>query len=556
MSSEADLRASDQAEEEEEEEWETEFGLAHEHPPLACPTFAGDAQGPTAEEGEGGLLVVLAHGFLGTKADFRALAALVQARHPRARVLVSSRNSALSSNAGIAAGGRVLAREIADSLLAHHFSAADPRTFAQELRKQPLLQLESIRASLEGRAGGAPPLRLLCVGHSLGGLYLRHALGLLQETGFLSGPRRLLAPLSYVSVASPHLGSRRPRTGVKGRLIQATLDAATLVGSRSIRDLLMADGRPPLLVTMAEPGSCFMAALAAFRSRTAVSSTHYDQIVPFASAAIMAENPFPPVRHSSRFLVMASSGFSAAHEGVIATYACQAHHRCPRDSAVSLFSDYRQESAATDETAEAVELTNVTAWDKGREEREETEERKEKERTESEEKMERENREEREEREREERRREEREERETEEREDTEYRDEEREESAKRENREEEGATEEEREDSDSSEAVAAAEEEMERLQASAALDGLMEDADGNLEYSQAVMDHLNELPWRRLHCQFSSASRMQRWMAHEAPLAKKKNPLLAQVLHLDTDAGKDFLSLLVALLDLDIEAA
>mmetsp|Transcript_9704 Transcript_9704/g.39482 ORF Transcript_9704/g.39482 Transcript_9704/m.39482 type:complete len:97 (+) Transcript_9704:2290-2580(+) len=96
----------------------------------------------------------------------------------------------------------------------------------------------------------------------------------------------------------------------------------------------------------------------------------------------------------------------------------------------------------------------------------------------------------------------------------------------------------------------------MERLQASAALDGLMEDADGNLEYSQAVMDHLNELPWRRLHCQFSSASRMQRWMAHEAPLAKKKNPLLAQVLHLDTDAGKDFLSLLVALLDLDIEAA
>ena len=51
------------------------------------------------------------------------------------------------------------------------------------------------------------PKKFVIVGHSLGGLIARSAVGWLYERGYLG---RLLIPVSYVGLAVPHLGVRRP----------------------------------------------------------------------------------------------------------------------------------------------------------------------------------------------------------------------------------------------------------------------------------------------------------------------------------------------------------
>lgn len=443
--------------------------------PVPCTVFDGVAaeEESVREEEERRLLVVLVHGFLGTTADFAAFQKLLE-ELPNVEVMVSSRNAALSSNAGVAAGGRVLAREIADHLLGLHFPGADTRTVAQEYSEQPLLQLESIRDTILPHVRGSPPLALVTVGHSLGGLYIRYAVGLLYETGYLSGPNRLLSPLSYVSVASPHLGSRRPKVGMKSRFIQATLESASMMGSRTICDLLMRDGPHPLVVTMSEPDSCFMKGLALFRTRTAVSTTHYDQIVPFASAAIMAENPYTPVPHSNRFFVIDSSGFGEAHEAVIWGFKAHSHHHSTPNLSTSTSSTTSCNgiSPSTPNLRMNSEEEPAKAlW----QEDEVTQ--------------------------------------------------------GKKEETDEEKDVEEEEED---------------------AIEGLVVDSEGQLEYRPEALANLQCLEWRRLHVQFSSATRLQRWMSHEAPLAKKKGPVVSHVLNIDTNSGKDFLTLLLEIVRLD----
>jgi hypothetical protein len=54
------------------------------------------------------------------------------------------------------------------------------------------------------------------------------------------------------------------------------------------------DEEEPLLLKMSQPGSVFVEALKKFKHRTLVGATHYDLLVPHASAMITSHSPHIP----------------------------------------------------------------------------------------------------------------------------------------------------------------------------------------------------------------------------------------------------------------------
>ena len=89
---------------------------------------------------------------------------------------------------------------------------------------------------------------------------------------------------------------------------------------QTISDLTMKDNTEnPLLLLMSKPDSSYFKALKLFTC-TAISTTHYDKIVPFASSAIMLYNPFPKPDPSDTHLIAGASGFDNLHLAELKKY--------------------------------------------------------------------------------------------------------------------------------------------------------------------------------------------------------------------------------------------
>ncbi|OWZ20208.1 hypothetical protein PHMEG_0005408 [Phytophthora megakarya] len=123
-------------------------------------------------------LVILQHGLLGSQHDFARFVKIFRSQfHPDELYLYTSESNAASffqTYDGVDLGGKRLADEI-----------------EQLAAKMPKLQ------------------KLSTIGHSLGGLYNRYCIGLLLNRGFFDK----VAPMNFVTLATPHLGIRRPRRG-------------------------------------------------------------------------------------------------------------------------------------------------------------------------------------------------------------------------------------------------------------------------------------------------------------------------------------------------------
>ena len=136
--------------------------------------------------------------------------------------------------------------------------------------------------------------RISFVGHSMGGIINRYTVGVAESAGFFDK----VEPVAFISLASPHLGSRRPRTNVFDSLVN-------FVGSSGLSDsltqLMLADeghgsvGAPPLLAQMADGKGDFCRGLARFRHRVAYTNTYNDGRVNCSTGAIVGRNPFKHV---------------------------------------------------------------------------------------------------------------------------------------------------------------------------------------------------------------------------------------------------------------------
>ncbi|KAK9088849.1 hypothetical protein Scep_027931 [Stephania cephalantha] len=243
-------------------------------------------------------LLVLVHGILASPSDWTYVQAELKKRlGSNFLIYASSSNTYTKTFSGIDGAGKRLADEV----------------------KQVVRERESLK-------------RISFLAHSLGGLFARYAVGVLHSSISLSSsqPNELpvsqnrtpeastsffgrgtiagLEPISFITLASPHLGVRGKRQlplllGVP-ILEKIVPSIAPILVGRTGRQLFLTDGepsKPPLLLRMTsdcEEGQ-FISALAAFRSRVLYANVSYDHMVGWRTSSIRRERELgkvPPRR--------------------------------------------------------------------------------------------------------------------------------------------------------------------------------------------------------------------------------------------------------------------
>lgn len=124
------------------------------------------------------------------------------------------------------------------------------------------------------------------ISHSLGGLFSRNCLRWLYEDD--SKIWDLLNPVSFLSICSPHLGSRIP-SGVlhpTGLIVDFYL---TNILNQTGKDLYLESDVLIDMATMKE----YMTPLSLFQYRTLISTIHTDIVVPLQSASLRSYDPYP-----------------------------------------------------------------------------------------------------------------------------------------------------------------------------------------------------------------------------------------------------------------------
>ncbi|CAN4095102.1 unnamed protein product [Withania somnifera] len=156
------------------------------------------------------------------------------------------------------------------------------------------------------------------VSHSVGGLVARYAIGRLYRLPRMENIEDLsanacveglkdctiagLEPIYFITVATPHLGSRGNKQvpflfGLTA-LEKAAFHVIHWIFKRTGRHLFLCDndeGRPPLLKRMVEDDGelPFLSALRSFKHRVAYSNVGYDHIVGWRTSSIRRNNELP-----------------------------------------------------------------------------------------------------------------------------------------------------------------------------------------------------------------------------------------------------------------------
>lgn len=236
-------------------------------------------------------LLVLVHGILASPSDWIYVEAELKRRLGRNFLIYpSSCNTYTRTFTGIDGAGKRLAAEVIDVVK----------------------KTENLK-------------RISFLAHSLGGLFARHAIGILysdsqpddgadstlqnSESSSPSGRGKIagLEPINFITLATPHLGVRGRKQlpflfGVPFLEKLAPPLAPFLVG-RTGSQLFLTDGkpnRPPLLLRMASDcdDGYFLSALGAFKCRIVYANVSYDHMVGWRTSSIRRETELvkPPSR--------------------------------------------------------------------------------------------------------------------------------------------------------------------------------------------------------------------------------------------------------------------
>uniref|UniRef100_K3YU24 DUF676 domain-containing protein n=1 Tax=Setaria italica TaxID=4555 RepID=K3YU24_SETIT len=245
---------------------------AAEEDPAAAPAPAG--AGPDH-------LVVMVHGIVGSTADWKFGAEQFdKLLSDKVIVHCSNRNMRKLTLDGIDVMGERLAQEV-----------------IEEINRRPYIK------------------KISFVAHSVGGLVARYAIGRLyrppKQTSE-NAPQSLsdnnrgtihgLEAVNFITVASPHLGSRGNKQVPFLFGVTAIENFACciihLIFGRTGKHLFLTDyddGKPPLLQRMVDNWGDlqFMSALQAFRRRVAYSNACYDHIVGWRTSSIRQDSELP-----------------------------------------------------------------------------------------------------------------------------------------------------------------------------------------------------------------------------------------------------------------------
>ncbi|KAI9911938.1 hypothetical protein PsorP6_009009 [Peronosclerospora sorghi] len=234
-------------------------------------------------------ILVLVHGNNGSASDFDAMEyALLTKFDIRQMLIIKSRANESNTSLGVEIGGSRLAKEVVETVFEYDLSPLVTR------------------------------YKFSIIGHSLGGLYARYAIvQIMKALSCLN-----VDYVDFVTICTPHLGSRRARgpSTVKNILrlgvhkvlasrtvygqtgIDLLLDAAQEQQQEEFRNVNGVEPARPLLEVMSDPDSEFFRSLKRFQYGTLVAMTDGDVVVPYPSASMRSYSPYVSTFLTERFM--------------------------------------------------------------------------------------------------------------------------------------------------------------------------------------------------------------------------------------------------------------
>ncbi|KAL6215533.1 hypothetical protein ACLB2K_014962 [Fragaria x ananassa] len=227
-------------------------------------------------------LVIMVNGLVGSAEDWRFAATQFLKRYPEDVVVHCSEcNCSMLTFDGVDVMGERLAEEVR-SVIKRHRSVQ----------------------------------KISFVGHSLGGLIARYAIGRLYERGTTRevsqeiGECRIagLEPVNFITSATPHLGTwghKQVPVFCGFQILEKTAARISWCLGRTGRHLFLTDrdkGKPPLLLQMVYDTEDikFLSALKSFRRHVAYANVHYDHLVGWSTSSIRRKKELPKSKHLSR----------------------------------------------------------------------------------------------------------------------------------------------------------------------------------------------------------------------------------------------------------------
>lgn len=125
------------------------------------------------------------------------------------------------------------------------------------------------------------------VGYSLGGLFTRYLIGMLESVGFFNK----VTPVVYATFATPHAGTYFHSQRFKARVLNAF--GSRLLGL-SGGDLFNSN---KTLEELADPESRYITGLKRFKKRILFANAVHDRTVPFWTSYLSTKNPFRHLEH-------------------------------------------------------------------------------------------------------------------------------------------------------------------------------------------------------------------------------------------------------------------
>ncbi|KAH3761215.1 serine esterase, DUF676 protein [Pelomyxa schiedti] len=242
-------------------------------------------------------VVVLCHGLQATyvdpKEEFRALLSALKDNCPvdtDFRILTCEANSGLWKTLdGVDVGGQRIANEIEQFVLKLR-NSPDSASSVSVTTTTSSSSSASNSDSAAAVVTAAAPIKFTVIGHSLGGLFARVAIGLLFQKGYFG---TLLEPIAYIAIETPHLGIRRPPTA-PWNVKCVDWYVQTMRWTRTVSQLSIQDNidQVPFLAQLTTPGSMWMNGLSLFKSRLVISNIGWSPQVPHTSSSLRSAFPY------------------------------------------------------------------------------------------------------------------------------------------------------------------------------------------------------------------------------------------------------------------------
>ncbi|CAH0480980.1 unnamed protein product [Peronospora belbahrii] len=231
-------------------------------------------------------IVVLVHGNNGLAADFDAVEKSLWKKYgKRCMLIIKSRANETDTSLGVDMGGSRLAKEVVETVFEYDLCPVVTK------------------------------YKVSFIGHSLGGLYARYAIVQIMDS------LRCLHVeyVNFVTICTPHLGSRRARgsSTIKNILrlgVHKVLASRSIYGQTGVDLLLDAQEQQervinadameparPLLEIMSDPNLEFIRSLKRFQYGTLIAMTDGDVVVPYPSASIRSHSPYASTFLTERY---------------------------------------------------------------------------------------------------------------------------------------------------------------------------------------------------------------------------------------------------------------